>query len=115
MPKEKFIDAHATSALHFDICIPIPKSAERTGAQLSECKGTHGLLKGHREGHGHTSIVFCVTLCLEKSEMILLCSWNRNSLRAASLSSSLKCLSQSNANVSPAVGSRCYMHQHYLG
>ena len=47
-----------------------------------------------------TSMVFWVTLCREKSEMILLCSWNRSSLLAASLSKSLKCLRQHGGNIS---------------
>ena len=45
-------------------------------------------------------MVFWVTLCREKSEMILLCSWNRSSLLAASLSRSLKCLRQHGGNIS---------------
>lgn len=40
----------------------------------------------------HTSRVFFVTLCLEKSAMILLNSWNRRSLLSPSRSKSFKCL-----------------------
>lgn len=42
----------------------------------------------------HTSRVFFVTLCLEKSAMILLNSWNRRSLLSPSRSKSFKCLQE---------------------